>query len=143
MNQYVLPNLGMFSVAGTAAWLGVDEAAITALCWLLLADYVTGIAKSLRLKKPITSRIGIVGIMSKIMTFGVVLIVALVAQGTGVDTETYVTWAVSLLVINEAYSALSNIYTVQTGKELPEWSVVEMMGRKLKEIGEKIFYDGR
>lgn len=134
MNEAATGNFLMALVAAIATWAGVEQSAITALAALLVVDYITGIGRSLAVGRAITSRYGLIGIISKLSMLAIPLTIGLIAQGVGFNMGAFVQWSINLLVINEGYSAISNIYTIKNKKELPEWSVIEIMLGKLQSI---------
>jgi len=57
----------------------------------------------------------------------------------GVSAEHFMEWGLSLLIVSEGYSSIQNIYTVRTGKILPEYDVISVILKKISEyLDEKI-----
>src|SRR5699024_8173619 len=121
------------------AWVlhktGLPIEQVSILGALLALDYFTGIGKSLAIGRPVTSRIGWVGLLSKTSILIIPLVLALMAKGVGIE---FVEYSISLLILNESYSVLANIYAIKEKKELPEWSVIELILRKIQEAAESM-----
>lgn len=124
------------------AWVihqsGLPVEPITALGWLLLLDYVTGVGKSIAIGVPVESRTGWIGVLSKLGILAIPLAVALMAKSAQVDASSFVAYSIILLSLNEGYSVIANSYAIRHKKELPEWSVIELMLGKIQSIAEEI-----
>ena len=124
------------------AWVlhktGLPIEQVSILGVLLALDYFTGIGKSLVIGRPVTSRIGWVGLLSKTSILIIPLVLALMAKGVGIEFVGFVEYSISLLILNESYSVLANIYAIKEKKELPEWSVIELILRKIQEAAESL-----
>jgi hypothetical protein len=44
---------------------------------------------------------------------------------------------INLLIVSEVYSILGNIYAVRTRNELPEWDVISIMGKRIRDFFER------
>lgn len=125
-------NTTLFVFSWIVAVLGVDEVVLTSLAILLLVDWLSGIGKSFRMGRPIESKYGTVGFISKFSVMGIPLTVALMGKALGKDLSLLVDVTFSAMVVNEGYSALTNMYAMYTKKELPEWSIMEILFGKLQ-----------
>jgi phage-related holin len=113
----------MAIIAGVFAFLGLSAVQFLILIILMSLDMITGIAKSYRIdKKSITSNAMKIGLFSKLFYIIVPIVLALAAKG--INLEGYGLWfasfAVTILILAEAYSILGNIYSFKTGKEAAE-----------------------
>jgi toxin secretion/phage lysis holin len=105
---------------------------------LVLIDYVTGILKARSLKQSITSHKMKYGILSKMSLIVLPIALALAAKISDENTTVFFNWMINLLVVSEAYSIVGNVYAIRTAKELPEWDVIALLGRKIRErFGDK------
>src|SRR5699024_5758262 len=124
------------------AWVlhktGLPIEQVSILGALLALDYFTGIGKSLATGRPVTSRIGKVGLLSKTSMLIIPLVRAVIAKSVGSEFFVFVEYSISILILNESYSVLANIYAIKEKKELPEWSVIELILRKIQEAAESL-----
>lgn len=72
--------------------------------------------------------------MKKIATLVSVLSVALVFKGLSINEQKYVVWILSIFITAEWYSTLQNVYTIRTGKILPEFDVISIVLKNIWEF---------
>lgn len=127
-----LKNLG-YVIAGI---LGVKYDAAFAFGALMIIDVVTGIIASASCCgwKAITSRKLIFGVLSKLCLLFIPLAVALVSKVNGNDLSFIVTSSISILALGEAYSIIGNVYTIKSGKRVPEFDAVSLVLSKIREV---------
>ena len=65
--------------------------------------------------------------MKKIAAVIAVMTVAIVFKDLGLDPKTYVSGALSIFIMVEAYSIMQNYYAIRTGVILPEYDVISML----------------
>lgn len=125
----------ILAAAAVMAFTGLPAEALTVFAVLMLVDYFSGIGSAVAVGTPITSRKMKVGVISKIITFLIPLVLAATLKVTiGVGNATVVSFALSILIIAEAYSIISNLHAIKTGKYLPEFEVIALIGEKLRGI---------
>lgn len=133
-------------VIGFLAWVmvvtGLPAAPGAILAFIMFLDFISALAKCYVLERPITSRKLKSGILSKMLMLLIPLVMALTASAIGMDLVWFVTWVLNLLILGEAYSFISNVHAVRYKKELPEWNVLAIVARKLRDIVEEGLREG-
>ena len=131
---------------GFLAWVmvvtGLPVAPGVILAFIMFLDFISALAKCYVLEIPITSRKLKSGILSKMLMLLVPLVLALTASAIGMDLVWFVTWVLNLLILGEAYSFISNVHAVKYKKELPEWNVLSIITRKLRDVVEDGLKEG-
>lgn len=101
---------------------------------LVVLDTVLGMVAYHRSGKLITSKVWQEWVTKKITRLILPFLFVAVVRGAGLD-DSSIHWAVtalmSLLIAGEWYSALRHIYTINTGKQLPEIEVFEIIIQKV------------
>lgn len=128
---------------GMMAYLGLDKEAILLFSILLVIDYITGVAKACRLKHSITSNRMKYGLISKFSLILVPIVLAIGAKAVGADFKTVLMVGINILIISEVYSIISNIYSIRTKEELPEYDAVAILGHKIRSVLLKYSEDGK
>lgn len=90
-----------------ASWLGGMDAILHALIYLVIVDYLTGLAKAWKLKE-ISSRIGFYGLVKKVLIFVVVAVAVEVEHVVG-DAIPLREVVIMFYLANEGISFLENI----------------------------------
>ncbi len=130
----VLFNFFTVCVGGMLTYLGLNAESFFLFAMLLLIDYITGVAKALRLNQCITSNRMKYGILSKLSLLLIPLVLAIGAKAVGADFQTVLLVGVNILVLSEVYSIIGNIYSIRTKDELPEYDVVAMFGKRIRAV---------
>jgi Bacteriophage holin family len=119
-----------------AAILGVKYDALFAFGALMIMDVVTGVIASASVNgwRSVTSRRLAFGVLSKLCLLLIPLAVALAALIVGQDMSFLVTSAISILAVSEAYSITGNVYTIKTGKRVPEFDAVSIILSRIREV---------
>lgn len=125
-------------IAGVLTYVGIDKEAFTIFTALVMVDFFTGVVKAWHLGEKISSNKAKYGIFSKISLLVIPITIAAASKAIGEDASTFFIWALNLLIISEAYSILGNVYSIRSGKELPEWDVISLIGRKIREFFTKV-----
>jgi toxin secretion/phage lysis holin len=118
-------------------YIGLNKEAIYIFASLIIIDYITGIAKARALEETITSNKMKYGIVSKISLLAIPISLALASKVAHEDMAIIFNWAINLLIISEAYSIIGNVYSIRTHKELPEWDVIAILGKRIKDLFSK------
>ena len=124
--------LGLGAWALTYTGLPAEPAAILAV--LMCVDFVAGVSRARALGEPVTSHRMKVGAIVKCGVLTVPLVMALTAKGLGADFTWLVQWTVSVFILSESYSIISNIYTAKTGILLPEFDAVSAVLKKSAQL---------
>ena len=123
---------------GLGAWvlvytgLPAEPAAILAV--LMCVDFVAGVSRARVLGEPVTSHRMKVGAATKCGVMTIPLVMALTAKGLGVDFNWLVQWTVSVFILSETYSIISNIYAAKTGVIMPEFDAVSAVLKKVRNL---------
>lgn len=127
-----IKNLG-YIIAGL---LGVKYDAAFAFASLMFMDVVTGIIASASCCgwRSITSRKLIFGVLSKLCLLLIPLSVSLVAKVNGNDLSFIVSSSISILAIGETYSIIGNVYSIKTGKRVPEFDALSIILSRIREF---------
>ena len=99
---------------------------------LLVIDYITGLGRSYRLKIEITSMAMKLGMFAKLSCLFIPIVLGLGFKVMGSEGKSALEVGMTILCLSEAYSSISNIYAMQTGKNLPEIDAIASLARWLK-----------
>ena len=120
----------------------VKKEVVFALSLAMIFDTITGVAKSYRLGKKITSREGKKGIIEKTLMLLGLLLLGVIGKLLGLDLSWLVVNSLIILTIFEVYSFFGNIGTIRTGIETQEFdaisAVVKFIQTTLKTIIDKL-----
>ncbi len=114
------------------SYLNIPFESLAILGVLLGIDYATGIMKSIATKEELTSCRAISGIMAKGSLLLLVLSVALMAKGIGVDYSNYMKLMLSALIIAETYSISGNVYSIITREPIKETDAISTVLRRIR-----------
>lgn len=126
------------AVLFVASYLKIDAEIIGILFILLVLDVITGILKEWLLNpKGLSSRVGIIGILSKLLTLLIPLTIALVSKGSGIYTESIVKlvdMSLVILVVYEGWSVLGNIGQIRAkDKTISEYDAISFVIKKIQD----------
>lgn len=105
----------------------VKKEVVFALSLAMIFDTITGIAKSYRMGRKITSREGKKGIIEKILMLFGLLFLGIIGKLLGLDLSWLVVNSLILLTIFEVYSFFGNIGAIRTGVETQEFDAISML----------------
>ncbi len=129
----VILNVVIVAISSFMVYLGVDVEAFTMFSILLCIDYITGLTKARAISESITSNKMKYGIVSKLSLIIIPLVLAISGKAMSYDLSNIVFVSVNILVLSELYSIVGNIYAVRNKKELPEYDVVSIIGKKIRD----------
>ena len=136
---FFLTMAGVFSTI--LIYLGLSEEMFTIFTILIFIDFFTGIWAAANTGEKVTSKRASSGVLSKFSLLIVPIIIALPAKALGEDASVLFNWGLGLLIASEAYSAISNIVIIRTGKPLPEWDALSLLARAIRQKFEKRLND--
>ena len=116
MENVIKTIMAMLS-AGMTYFFGGADMWLIALVALIVIDYITGIGKAFYLGE-LSSKVGLKGIVKKLMYFAIVAVAAIIDNVTGAGGVLRVA-VIGFLIANEALSILEN-YTIVTGQKAPK-----------------------
>jgi len=122
-------------------FLEVDSIVISMYALLLVIDLFTGVLKAIKLGYKPTSRRFLTGVMAKLTFLLIPIILAIAAKAIGVDLKVFVTTVINALILNEVYSTIANIYTIQTGKVAQEFDVLSKVLKFIRNFIDRMLDD--
>ena len=84
----------------------------------MAVDTVLGIFKSIRLKRKVSFKKLIWGMITKVSILIVPMVLALVAKALSFDFTWFVNAVLNILVLSEAFSSITNVISIKEGKEI-------------------------
>lgn len=117
----------IWACIGLLFW--AETASFYILMTVLAFDTITGITKSVRLKRFKTSD-AIWWVISKIFMVMLVMLFSIISQNkfpANERPEHISSWIMWFLIIAELISSIQNIIMVKTGIEIPEWDAVSFV----------------
>lgn len=132
----VFCNSLMFCFAAIFSYTGLPVEPVLILTTFTAVDTLLGVTKSAVLKQEVTSHRLSGGVAGKVGLVLIPFVLALTAKAVGVDMLGFVTYALNVIIISEAYSIISNVYTIRTKKEAPEWDVMSILLNKIHEFAD-------
>ncbi len=138
-----LTTLKLFSyplAVAVASYFQLSSEQMHILAFLLFLDVATGVTRELLIDpKGFSSKIGIVGMLSKLLTFGIPFILALVGKGIGLDMAEFVSVSISTLIVYEGWSVVSNIGQIRArDKTISEYDAISFLIKKIQDFFKKI-----
>lgn len=129
-----------YPIVAMAMYLKLPTEPLNILAILLLLDIVTGIVREIIIDKSnISSRIAIIGIVSKMLTFTLPFVVALVFKGIGFDVTLLAETIVSILIVYEGWSVIANIGQIRAGdKTINEYDAISYLIKKIQDVFKEI-----
>jgi len=114
-------------------YTGIDTEVFAIFSALIVMDFLTGIGKARQLGQSISSNKAKYGVVSKISLLTLPIVMAAGAKAVGQDASVIFVWGMNLLIVSEVYSIIGNIHTIRTGTQLPEWDVISLLGKRIRE----------
>ena len=126
---------------GIVTYIGLDTRALFVLGILMILDVVTGVIKSgtIRGWRSIKSMKLTSGVLAKLVTILVPIVVALAGLGIGANLVFVASSALTILILAETYSILGNIHSVTVGEEKPEFDAVGAILEMFRDVIENYF----
>jgi phage-related holin len=115
------------------AYAGLSSDQMIAYAVLIGIDYITGLGKAWHIGQRITSNRMKYGIVSKASLLLVPVALGIGANATEIDFGMAINMFINMLIISEVYSIISNVYAIRNGKELPEYDVLAIVARHVRE----------
>ena len=121
-------------------YLGLDSEQMHILALLLAVDVITGIVREFAIDpSKFSSKVGIIGMLSKLLTFTLPMVIALVGKGIGLDMAEFISVAISTLIVYEGWSILSNIGQIRAkDRTIPEYDAISFLIKKTQDFFKKI-----
>ena len=135
----IILNFIMLTLASFLTYIGIDQNALAMYTLLLFIDYITGIKKAHALKENIDSHKMKYGIMSKLYLLFIPIALSVASKATPLNISHLVSISLTLLVLSELYSIIANIYTARKGVELPEWEILSVLAKNIRDFTMSLF----
>lgn len=133
-----LVKLGSYPVlVGIISYFGLASEQLLILAGLLLLDTCTGILREFVVSpQTFSSRVGIIGVVSKFLVFSLPFIVATVIKGGGLENmQGILNITVSTLIVYEGWSILANIGQIRAkDKTLSQYDAISFLIKKIQNI---------
>lgn len=123
-----------------AAFIGIEHNALLAFISLMVCDVIVGVIASAKCCgwKSVTSHRLAFGLLSKILMVGIPFFVALAGTANGYDLKYLINSSIMILSFSELYSVIGNIYSIKTGKRVPEFDAVSVVLQNVRAVLEGI-----
>ena len=131
MQSFFIAFASLFSTL--LIYLNLSEEIFGIFTALVVVDFVTGILAAKSIGDSITSNKAKYGLISKFSLLLIPIVLAAAAKAVGQDASKFFDWGLGLLVFSEAYSVISNIVGIRTGKALPEWDAIALLAKAIRE----------
>lgn len=99
-------------------YLGIDVDVVKILLWLMVIDSTFGVIKTFVLGQSFYFKRLTWGIITKLMTLGIPITVALLAKGINIDLTGFVVLIMNILLVAEAFSIMTNMISIRTKKDV-------------------------
>ena len=109
------------------AYLGIDGGVVEILFILMCVDTVLGAIKAVSLGNKFSFKKLLWGIVTKLSVLVVPMVIALVAKGLSFDFKWFVLAILNILIVAEGFSAISNILSIKTKKNVENVDFISMM----------------
>ena len=109
---------------GIFVFLDMDIDTVKILSILMVIDTLFGLIKALRLKKKVTFKLLIWGLITKLSVLIIPMILALTAKALSFDFTWFVTAILNIIVVAEAFSIVNNIISIKEGKETENEDII-------------------
>lgn len=136
MNEQNILQTVILGIAAEVAiflhYLGLSQEIFYIYAILLIMDYITGMGRAYRLSIAITSKEMWAGMISKMASLIVPILLGLGFKAVGADGIKALEVGMIILTLSEVYSSISNIHAIKTTKDLPEFDALASIARWLK-----------
>lgn len=124
-------------IGSTFGYFGLNAEAIGLYATLLVIDFVTGVLKAHKLQQPITSSIGIKGMLGKAQMLILPFSLAILFKIACIDGTAILVSIVATLAVFEVYSIIGNIHSYNTGETVTELEATTYLMKVVKKILEQ------
>ena len=128
---------------GVFVFLDINIDTVKILAILMAVDTVFGLIKALRLKKKITFKALVWGLITKTSVLIIPMILALTARALSFDFTWFVTAILNIIVVAEAFSIVTNVISIREGKESENEDIITRLlhavRSALRNIIDKLF----
>lgn len=126
-------NIIVVAISYIFAYAGLAPEQMMAFAVLIAIDYITGIIKAFHIGESITSNRMKYGAISKLSLLVIPIVLGIGSKATGINFGMAIGMFINILIISEVYSCISNVYAITKGKELPEYDVLALLARNVRD----------
>lgn len=119
-------------IYGAFVFLDIDINVIGLLSILMALDTVLGIFKAFTLGKKITFKKLMWGMITKFSILIVPMVLALTAKALSFDFTWFVKIVIDILVVAEAFSAITNVISIKEKKELENTDFITLILKRIR-----------
>lgn len=138
-------------IYGAFVFLDIDFNVVSLLAILMAVDTVLGIFKVVALGKKFSFKKLIWGMITKVSVLIVPMILALTAKALSFDFTWFVNAVLDILVVAEAFSAITNVISIKEKKELENTDFITQLLKRIRRglksminsIGDQIDPEGK
>jgi len=116
-------------------YTGIKQEAVAILAVLFLIDIITAVIRQFIVNPhSLSSKTGTIGVLSKLLSLLIPITLALVGKGVGVDLKYLVDVSISVLIVYEGWSIISNIGQIRQ-KEVgnSEYDAISFLIKKIQD----------
>lgn len=114
------------------AYLGIDANVVEVLFILMVVDTILGSVKAIQLGNKFTFKKLMWGIVTKLSVLIIPMVIALVAKGLSFDFKWFVLAILNILIVAEGFSAISNILSIKTKKNVENVDFISMLLKSVR-----------
>lgn len=114
------------AIGAFAAWLVIDPLIFGLLTLAFVLDFITGVLRA-SITGEYRSKIGWVKTVAKILGMFLLLLCGMFLKLLGINHTYFIFTILMGLACHDLISALGNLYTIRTGKKLPEMDVFSLI----------------
>lgn len=114
------------------AYLGIDGSVVEILFILMCVDTILGSIKAVYLGNKFSFKKLLWGMVTKLSVLVIPMVIALVAKGLSFDFKWFVLAVLNILIVAEGFSAISNILSIKTKKNVENVDFISMMLKTIR-----------
>lgn len=115
------------TAACISLYLEIDQEAVSILSVLLWLDIFTWVVKSLRVWKKVTSKWFLIWLVSKTIILLIPMVLWFMARWIDIDISSLIYIIISMMMVAETYSVVTNIWVIRTGNDIEEQDAMTMV----------------
>jgi hypothetical protein len=119
-------------VYGAFVFLEIDQNVVQLLAILMAVDTILGIAKTIVLGEKFSFKKLIWGMITKVSVLIVPMVLALTAKALSFDFTWFVNVVLDILVVSEAFSAITNVISIKEKRELENTDFITQLLKRIR-----------
>lgn len=125
----IFRNFAVWLSAIPLTFFGDYLLSVQILALFMVLDTITGVARSWKIEGGqsfVSSKLG-AGVAGKLLFLLIPCVIGLTGHALKIDLHLVVVWAINIMVLSEAYSIISNVYSYHTGQFVKEFDAVSLI----------------